>query len=117
MKKVLSILGILLMFAAQGFASSGGYEHGDMEKAPKLAINGYCPVCVVNGKLMEGSKDFSEVFNGIEYRFPGEKQHKMFREAPWKYIGKDMETKFHKLMMKHEGMGEGSAHHEGSGSM
>lgn len=51
-----------------------------------VAIGGYCPVCVVNMKQwVPGRPEFSVVYDGHVYRFPGQEQMQMFLDNPAKY--------------------------------
>ena len=56
------------------------------ESEPKVGLDGYCPVCVVEMKQwMKGSPDHQVVYDGRTYCFPGPKQKKMFLSNPLKY--------------------------------
>lgn len=59
------------------------------QRAPQqlpVAMEGYCPVCILElKKWVEGTADHTVVYDGRTYRFPGEKQVKMFLANPEKY--------------------------------
>lgn len=63
------------------------------------AIGGFCPVCVIHGKMMKGSDNFVTLYQGKIYKFPGIEQQKMFLEDPQAYT-KDLEMKYKALMNK-----------------
>jgi YHS domain-containing protein len=51
-----------------------------------VALRGYCPVCLVNmKKWVPGRPEFSVVYDGHTYRFPGQEQMQMFQDDPSKY--------------------------------
>lgn len=51
-----------------------------------LAIGGECTVCRHEmGKMMPGKPEFSVLWKGLNYRFPGDKQRSMFLADPEKY--------------------------------
>jgi len=54
---------------------------------PPLAFNGYCAVCLIDGKQWSmGSPEYSVVFDSREYRFPTEAERNMFLANPDKYV-------------------------------
>lgn len=64
--------------APQGGAPKAG-------QAP-VAMNGYCPVCVVEMKQwIKGDPRFAVVHDGKTYLFPSEEQKQMFEQNPGKY--------------------------------
>lgn len=68
---------------------------GDNMK-PQVAISGYCPVCLVHGKLNKGSDNFTTEYKGKVYKFTGIDMQKMFLKNPDKYT-KDLDMKYKKL--------------------
>lgn len=46
----------------------------------ETAIDGFCPVCVLHGKLMKGNDNFVTVYEGKKYKFVGFEEQKMFIE-------------------------------------
>lgn len=47
-----------------------------------LALDGNCPVCLVNDKLVPGKPEYASVHDGLRYLFPGAEQKRMFDENP-----------------------------------
>jgi YHS domain-containing protein len=51
-----------------------------------LALGGKCTVCRVEmNQDVLGSPEFTSVFRGMRYQFPGQKQQEMFNQNPEKY--------------------------------
>lgn len=88
-------------------------SHGMMEDqgSTKVAIHGFCPVCVIHGKMMKGSDNFVTEYKGVVYKFPSIDQQKMFLDNPEKYVA-DLDAKFQAL--KKEGMKKDGKMMEGS---
>ncbi len=62
--------------AARPMAAGGG-----------VAMEGYCPVCIVGmKKWVKGSPAFQAKYDGKTYYFPGDKQRAMFLADPAKYV-------------------------------
>lgn len=56
-----------------------------------LALNGYCPVCVLEmKKWVKGDPQFSVVQDGQVYLFPGEEQKQMFLKNSNRYTNVDL---------------------------
>jgi len=52
-----------------------------------LALEGYCPVCIVAmKKWVRGKSEHQTTYDGKTYYFPGEKQKEMFLADPAKYV-------------------------------
>jgi YHS domain-containing protein len=78
---ILFAAGITLLFCAS-FALAA-----DLEQPPPVALDGYCPVCLVEmGKVIKGDPHYRSVRDGRTYYFPGPDQKKMFDKDPEKYI-------------------------------
>ncbi len=51
-----------------------------------LAFDGYCPVCLLDmEKLVPGKKEFTSIYDGLRYRFPGPGPKQKFDANPAKY--------------------------------
>ena len=102
-KSVLSLMvltmGLISAVPAISRADMGDKGMGDIgmanEKA-ELAINGYCPVCVIHGMANKGNDNFVTVYKGKLYKFAGFDQQKMFIDNPETYT-KDLEAKFSQM--------------------
>ncbi len=89
----LAILSVSLAFvhAPDVLAQSGTRQPapsspGRSTQAAPLALQGYCPVCVVEmKKWVPGKPEHSVVYDGHTYLFPGEEQKRMFEADPSKY--------------------------------
>ena len=54
--------------------------------SPKLGLEGYCPVCIIEmNKWVRGDKRFKTIYDGKTYYFPSDKQLRMFLADPAKY--------------------------------
>lgn len=52
-----------------------------------LALEGFCSVCIVEAnKWVQGSPEFSTVYDGKQYNFPSDEQRQMFLANPAKYV-------------------------------
>jgi len=52
-----------------------------------LALEGYCPVCIVEGnKWVKGNPEFSTTYDGKQYNFPSAKLRQTFLANPVKYV-------------------------------
>lgn len=59
---------------------------GTNSAASALAMNGFCPVCIVEmKKWVRGDVQHQAMYDGKSYRFPSEKQKNMFLADPAKY--------------------------------
>jgi YHS domain-containing protein len=62
-------------------ASPESYESAD------LALDGECIVCRVDMKeRVPGKPEFTALYNGLRYQFPGEEQQTAFSKSPARYI-------------------------------
>ncbi|QDS86146.1 YHS domain protein [Rosistilla ulvae] len=53
----------------------------------KIAMDGYCPVCVIDmKKWVRGTTQFQANYDGKTYLFPGEEQKQVFLADPAKYV-------------------------------
>ncbi len=77
--------GRLYLFAnekAKGMFLANHEKYADAD----LALGGKCTVCRVEmSKDVPGSPDFTSVYKGLRYRFPGKDQQQMFNQNPEKY--------------------------------
>ena len=64
----------------------------DMKK-PEVAIDGHCPVALMQGMAVKGSDDFWTEYKGKIYKFGNEENKKMFLADPEKYT-KDLDAKY-----------------------
>ncbi|MBI3601341.1 MAG: hypothetical protein HY209_00360 [Candidatus Omnitrophica bacterium] len=78
---------------AQG-ANPGVTDKG--QESVSVAIDGFCPVCVLSGKKNKGNDHFVTEYNGKIYKFAGMKQQKEFLEDPEKYVA-DLDAKYKAL--------------------
>jgi len=59
---------------------------GTTSQTSSTALQGYCPVCVVEmKKWIKGNTQFAAQHDGKTYLFPGEEQRQMFLKNPQKY--------------------------------
>lgn len=57
------------------------------KKEVKLGLDGYCPVCIVDGKKwVRGKPEFQTTYDGITYRFPGDRPKQKFLDDPARYV-------------------------------
>ena len=55
--------------------------------ASKVALEGYCPVCVIRlKKWVRGKPEYNATYDGKTYYFPGYEQKEMFLADPVKYV-------------------------------
>jgi YHS domain-containing protein len=55
--------------------------------ATKVALQGYCPVCVIKmKKWVRGNSSIQATYDGKTYYFPGEEQKQMFMADPAAYV-------------------------------
>lgn len=61
-------------------------SHSRAAVAPRLAMNGYCPVCIIEKKKwVRSNQQHQATYDGRIYYFPEEKQKNMFLADPAKY--------------------------------
>ena len=89
MKKIFSILSILLFNFAHGYSQNAAEvslrtKHFNLEKSG-LAIQGYDPLSYYLGKPKKGSGTYSYLYNGVTYRFANAKNMELFKASPAKY--------------------------------
>ncbi len=63
------------------------------QESISVAIDGFCPVCVLSGKKNKGNDHFVTEYKGKIYKFAGMKQQKEFLEDPEKYVA-DLDAKY-----------------------
>ncbi len=68
-------------------AAQSATKKADTEvKSAKIALDGNCPVCIVEmQKWVTGDEKIQVEFDGQKYLFPGEDQKAMFLTDPVKY--------------------------------
>ena len=72
--------------AAQGSAQKTQPGSDTRAMPSHLAMEGYCPVCIMEmKKWVMGKPEINASYQGRTYYFPGEKQKKMFEANPAKY--------------------------------
>jgi YHS domain-containing protein len=81
----LSSVGALALLVAGGaIAETGSRSH---ESGPTLALEGYCPVCVVQMRQwVPGDARHQTTYDGKIYYFPSDKERQMFLADPAKYV-------------------------------
>ena len=71
---------------AQGSAQKAAPGLAGGANVSSVAMDGYCPVCIKEMKQwVMGKPEFSTLYQGRTYYFPGEKQKSMFVANPAKY--------------------------------
>jgi YHS domain-containing protein len=60
------------------------------------AIDGYCAVCLMNGKKVKGSDEHSALYKGKKYMFDSAEDRKTFIEDPEKYT-QDLDSKYSRM--------------------
>ncbi len=88
LKKSLLVL-IALGVLAVGIAIARGQSNSrpSTSKQSNVALEGYCPVCIVEmKKWVRGNPKHQATYDGKTYHFPGDKQKKMFLADPAKYV-------------------------------
>ncbi len=81
------VLGSLFALALTAAAPSLSQADDTNKKEPRIGLEGYCPVCIIDGKKwMKGSPDHEVTYDGITYRFPEEGAKKKFEADPAKYV-------------------------------
>ena len=98
---MLIILGVVVMSPLISYADMKGKDGQTMNSMKdnnktKVAISGYCPVCVIHGMAMKGKDHFVTEYKGKVYKFVGFNEQKTFIENPEEYT-KDLEMKFQQL--------------------
>ncbi len=76
--------------------SWGVADNKGQESMTPVAIDGFCPVCVLSGKKNKGNDHFVTEYKGKVYKFAGMKQQKEFLEDPEKYVA-DLDAKYKAL--------------------
>jgi len=103
--KKLKVLSIVFLMAMGFIAFSPAYLYaqdnaiiGDIKDDSKVevAIDGFCPVCVLSGEKVKGNDHFITEYKGKIYKFVGMTQQKEFLEDPEKYAT-DLDAKFQQL--------------------
>ena len=98
---VLSLVGVtpVIAHADDMMMKSDGMKGGTMmadNMKPQVAISGYCPVCLMHGKLNKGMDNFTTEYKGKVYKFTGIDMQKMFLKNPEKYT-KDLDMKYKQM--------------------
>lgn len=71
------------VLSAEG--SSSEPAPAEEEQGPVLALKGLCPVCLVNGKEVEGKEEFASTYGDFIYRFPDADTKAKFDASPASY--------------------------------
>jgi YHS domain-containing protein len=83
----------------------------------KVALEGYCPVCVVDaGKWVRGDALHQVTYDGQTYYFPSDEQRQMFLADPAKYVpalGGDCTVCYAKMQKRVPGNIRHAARHDG----
>jgi YHS domain-containing protein len=113
---------VLTAAIGQTWAQSGSRTYPrrvppKVEKKAPLGLKGFCPVCIVElRKWVKGSPAHEVLYDGHRYRFPGDKQKKMFLAQPVKYtpvLGGDCVVCYAKTGERRPGNLNYSAVHDG----
>jgi YHS domain-containing protein len=98
----LKILPMAFLLAMGPIAVYPAVSYAQEQEAvkPEVAINGFCPVCVIKaGKLNKGSDHFVTEYKGKIYKFADFDTQKEFIEDPETYTT-DLDAKFQKAEKK-----------------
>jgi len=76
---------------AEGTVKQIGYKTSDPlsppETSPKPALDGHCPVCMIErAEMVAGKAAESHVYNGRKYLFSSAENKRKFMESPAKYL-------------------------------
>lgn len=71
-------------------------DNKGQEAVETVAIDGFCPVCILSGKKNKGNDHFITEYKGKIYKFAGMAQQKEFLEDPEKYVT-DLDAKYKAL--------------------
>ena len=83
---LVAILSVVALIASNGNVSAQSTKRTRTTKVG-LALEGYCPVCVIEmKKWVRGKPKYQTTYDGKTYYFPSEKQKKMFLSSPAKYV-------------------------------
>jgi len=97
---------------AQGNENGQGMMgNGNDSGAAETAIQGFCPVCVINGMKVKGKDNFTTEYNGKVYKFAGFDQQKEFINDPEKYVA-GLDAKFNSI--NDNGMNKGLSNQGGT---
>jgi len=81
-----SKLGIALLLLAGLLVARAQAEEGSASNKPALALNGLCPVALVDmNKEVKGDANIGLIYKGYEYHLSDERAKKMFVADPDKY--------------------------------
>jgi len=81
---------------AQGIGDNQGVVDDKGQESMTVAIDGFCPVCILSGVKTKGNDHFITEYKGKIYKFAGMAQQKEFLEDPEKYVT-DLDAKFQQL--------------------
>lgn len=110
---MLSLAAFVMLLPPSTNAQSGSKQTGSASKATasntagsstkeiKPALEGYCPVCIVDmKKWVKGNAEIKSTFDGQTYLFPGQEQKATFDANPAKYtpvLGGDCTVAYKKM--------------------
>ncbi len=81
------IASLIVVLALISSPWSTAHAQAQADTQPKLALGGFCPVCLTNMKQwMPGKPEFSVVYDDHEYRFPSQTEQQIFQENPAKFV-------------------------------
>ena len=67
--------------------AQGSNTRGQTTSGQTVALEGYCPVCIIDAKKwVRGNPQHAVNYDGKAYFFPGEEQKQMFLANPAKYV-------------------------------
>ena len=73
-------------YAPQGSGPQAMAGSGNAAAGAKPALDGYCPVCLVDStQWVAGKPEFGVTYDGVNYLFPGAEQMAKFQAAPTNY--------------------------------
>lgn len=97
-RSLLAFLAGFIMVGSLAVLAGGGTARGqsasksqpgasDGAKTRDIALEGYCPVCIIElKKWVRGKPEYQVKYDGRTYFFPGQKQKEMFLVDPAKYV-------------------------------
>jgi YHS domain-containing protein len=103
MKKSIAVITVVFVLTTSGLvmAQMNGQSKGMMlgdgmmkdDANTPVAIEGYCPVCLLSGMKMKGSDHFVIEYKGKIYKFSSIEMQKAFLDNPEENT-KDLDAKF-----------------------
>ena len=110
------MMAAVLVLANSGLARAQSSTRGRMLSSGNVALNGYCPVCIINmKKWVKGNPQLQTVYDGKTYRFPSEDARQAFLADPAKFVpamGGDCTVCYAKMNKRMPGSVYHAAYHE-----